>query len=102
VTDLIPSCTIAWILVVTGGRSALTSSTPADELIFSDQAGVLGDAPLGSPLADRRAFAPPELHLRPGNTLWDDDGEENRAEPGGVPASLFLRERRGPRAFRDE
>ena len=25
VTDLIPSCTIAWILVVTGGRSALAS-----------------------------------------------------------------------------
>ena len=97
VTDLIPSCTIAWVLVVTGGRSALQKS--GDD---GGEAGVLGGAPLSSPLADRRAFAPPEPHLRPGNTLWDDDGEENRAEPGGVPASLFLRERRGARAFRDE
>ena len=96
-TDLIPSCTLAWVLVVTGGRSALQSS----EADGDDGERVLGaGAPLAGPPADRGAFAPPELHLRPGNTLWDvDDGEGNRAEPGGVPASLFLRERRGLRDF---
>lgn len=97
VTDLIPSCTLAWILVVTGGRSAFASPTPADE-----------DGAEGALLGSRRAFgdwwsgAPPEPHLVPDNTLWDDDGEEESREPGGVPASLFLRERRGARAFRDE
>ena len=69
---------------------------------------MLGGAPLGSPLADRRAFMPPEPHLQPGNTLWDEPDEheerwlDNPAERGGVPASLYLREPRSLREYLED
>ena len=92
-------------------------SSPEDEATVSDETGACSAARAALQSAAWRtgALCTP---LRPGkaNTLRDDDGEENRgvrAEPGrlrlfkvrkvpgGVPASLFLRERR-PRAFQDE
>ena len=91
-------------------------SSPEDEATVSDETGACSAARAALQSAAWRtgALCTP---LRPGkaNTLRDDDGEENRgvrAEPGrlrlfkvrkvpgGVPASLFLRERRPRAPFR--
>ena len=79
-------------------------SSPEDEATVSDETGACSAARAARQSAAWRtgALCTP---LRPGkaNTLRDDDGEENRgvrAEPGGVPASLFLRERRPRAPFR--
>ena len=87
ITDLVPSATIAWLLVVTGVRRMLRDRAEADR---ESDLGLLD-----VPLADRRSFMPPEPHLTPGNTLWDP-GDGNLGEPAdGIPVEryLLLRER---------
>lgn len=76
VTDLIPSATITWVLVISGVRTELQrkdrdkeSEEAREEAFFQVQ--------LNGPLADRRAFQPPEPYLQPGNAPWEESWEES-------------------------
>ena len=87
ITDLVPTATIAWLLVVTGVRTMVRDRAEADRE---------SESVMDVPLADRRSFMPPEPHLQPDNTLWDL-GDRDLGEPAdGIPVErLLLRERRG-------
>ena len=83
ITDLVPTATIAWLLVVTGVRTTLRDR--AAEADRASESGIMD-----VPLADRRSFMPPEPHLQPENTLWDV-GDRDPGQPAdGMPTERWL------------
>ena len=69
-TDLLPTATIGWLLVVVLGLRPAKRTTPSllrgpvDTNIFA-----AGTRP---PVTDRRSYQPPESWLRPGSSPWED------------------------------
>jgi len=70
-TDIVPTATVGWFLVIVLG---LRPDTREGEAIFRGKVDRDTFAPgVRPPLADRRAYAPPEFWLRPENRPWEKD-----------------------------
>ena len=69
-TDLLPTATIGWLLVVVMGLRPAKRITPS--LLRGPADTNILAAGTRPPVTDRRSYQPPESWLRPGSSPWED------------------------------